>query len=128
MMDDFRYPPADPRQTQWIIEAMIGAVVFGVLFGVVYIGYCVWFDSAVMPSLRVANAPMLSYGQEFGLMWFLLMGLGATVGTGVGVARRFNLAIAAILPAVAAGFLGAFVCVTWADSLRRYGNDPSNGI
>jgi hypothetical protein len=99
----------DPREARWIVESILGAVAVGILFAAVDIAYSFWFEGFIMPSLRPGKGPYLSYGQQAGLMWFLTVLLGAAVGSAVGIARRFNLLLAAVPPAVGALTLAGFV-------------------
>ena len=127
-MHDYRYQPMDPREAQWIVESILGAMAIGVLFGIADVAYSLWFEAVIMPSLRIAKGPMLSYGQQAGVMWLLTMLLGAAVGSAVGIARRFNLLVAAIVPSVVAVLLAGFVTHTWNSSYQRYGCDPSDWV
>jgi hypothetical protein len=127
-MDDYRYQSADPRTTQWIVESILGAVVIGILFGAGQIAYGLWYDAMIMPSPPPLGVPMRSHGQQVGLMVLLNVVLGGAVGLAIGVARRFNLLVAALLPAAAGFLLAGHTAQAWSDSLEHYGRDPSDWV
>lgn len=89
-----------------------------------YLAYGLLFEQFFMPALRRPGEPMLSYGQQAGLM-MLPAGI---LGMAIGLVLLWRTWIARGI-AIAAPFLIAKgVNSLWNESLAQYGPDPSDQV
>ncbi len=107
---------------------IVGFGLLPILGGVFGFGGCI-FAASMFESRNTATEPILSYGQQFGLISlpFCTM-IGAAIGLGFAfsVARRYTVSILLLLLVSLAGWTlnNSF----WNDQIARYGRDPSEAV
>jgi hypothetical protein len=96
--------------------------------GVFGFGGCI-FAATLIESRNTATEPILSYGQQFGLISLpICIMIGAAIGLGFAfsVARRYAVSILLLLLVSLAGW--ALNNSFWNDQIARYGRDPSETV
>jgi hypothetical protein len=106
------------------LEATPSILIGGAIGGASYVCYATLFEQFVMPSLRTPGAPMLSYGQQCGVMMVVAFYVGCSIGLSL-VARRWWLTLIAILFPV---FIVLAISNLWSSNFAVYGADPSDWI
>ena len=89
-----------------------------------YLAYGLLFEQFFMPALRRPGEPMLSYGQQAGLM----MLPAAILGTAIGLVLLWRTWIARGIAVVAPLLVAKGVNSLWNESLAQYGPDPSDQV
>jgi hypothetical protein len=117
------------RPTRGVDRYLIGAAC--AVVGAIVAVFCYWMmavgiELGIMPSLRVAGAPVLSYGAEAGLIITPIFGaMGASVGIALYL-RRIRRQLAAIVVLIGSSIGGLTVLGgLWSADYSRYGLDPS---
>ncbi len=107
---------------------IVGFGLLPILGGVFGFGGCI-FAASMIESRNTATEPILSYGQQFGLISLpICTMIGAAIGLGFAfsVARRYTVSILLLLLVSLAGWTlnNSF----WNDQIARYGRDPSEAV
>jgi hypothetical protein len=106
----------------------VGFGLLPILGGVFGFGGCI-FAASMIESRNTATEPILSYGQQFGLISLpICTMIGAAIGLGFAflVARRYAVSILLLLLVSLAGWNlnNSF----WNDQIARYGRDQSEAV
>lgn len=108
-----------------IEDAMIPMLIAGAVSAGCYLCYTLSFESLVMPTLRPPGTPVLSYGQQFGIVMLPLAALlGCSAGASFAVMRWWATIAALAFPAL----IAVFVTMLWKSSFTCYGADPSDWV
>ena len=101
---------------------LIGGSIAG---GTVYFCYSLMFDALVLPILIPPGAPVLSYGQEWGMIMLpLSVMLGLSAGAGLFFSLRRRVVFSGLAPLAVS--VAAMVSGMWHINFQRYGNDPTD--
>lgn len=107
---------------------IVGFGLLPILGGIFGFGGCI-IAASMIESRNTAKEPILSYGQQFGLISLpICTMIGAAIGVGFAfsVARRYTVSILLLLLVSLAGWTlnNSF----WNDQIARYGRDPSEAV